>query len=254
MKKFKAIGNNTTQRWKSLTLVMAVAVMAFALSAPLNLVKLNASSGVEVEIVDETTSSPEVRVDGNEIEAISPSGGSNSSGGSGGLGGNEIVKEIMGEKTNSGKLFGFDKFKPTDTDTSWADPIIKGVSYLASIACTAYGALILVQFLVDAICLLWSGFGLILGKLGLSWLYSDTVAALQQFPVQEGRIVPTIENAPTILSGKFRYWIVDAIITAVFGGAILAGVATGLLPTFIELCINIILNIGSWAVGKVKSL
>lgn len=174
---------------------------------------------------------------------VVPNGGSQGSG-------TNIIQQIANGEDHASQLFGTDQFKPQQVDNSWLIPIINGVSWLASAACGIFGTFTLVKMLVDLFCILVPVISTLLDNLSLSWLYSDVCAALIGKTGSEGmpegatpRSLPNVGDvAQGTISGKLVYWFKESMFTAVVAGAVLIGIATGVVPDLINFCVNFIIN------------
>lgn len=166
----------------------------------------------------------------------------------------EQVGDIINGEDHTTDLFGLDKFKPAEADTSWITPVINGVAWVTSALCGLYFAFTLLKLLIDFCCLIMPPIGRGLNNMKLGWIYSDTCAALLGLPAQEGQTLPTIDPMPSNKSGKILYWLTESLVVAVLGGVILVTIATGLLPDLISMAINAFVNAIQYARDWIRAL
>ena len=169
------------------------------------------------------------------------------------------LQQIANGEDHASELLGTDNFRPQQVDNSWLDPIINAVAWLSSALCGIFGAFTLVKMLVDVICILVPIFATLLDSLKVSWLYSDVCAALigksgtEGMKEGESRSLPDVGSAAQgTISSKLVYWFRESIFTAIIAGAVLVGIATGVVPELINFCINFIINGLMWIMRTIK--
>lgn len=183
----------------------------------------------------------------------------------------DIVQDVLRGPDYANDLFHTDQFKPSKVDTNgFLKPIINFVSTLITFFCGIFCVMNLVVMVVDVFCISFRSVAIWFSHRSWQW-FSDTcveITGIAHAPRtnsnQNGGSAPA-PAAPAQPSGgqggsissepftsKMSYWLSQTFWRYVICGALLVGIATGLIPNLINLCINFIVNAGFMIMDKLK--
>lgn len=183
----------------------------------------------------------------------------------------DIVKDVLNGPDYANDLYHTDQFKPSKVDTvGFLKPIINFVSTIITFFCGIFSVMNLIVMVVDVFCISFRSVAIWFSHRSWQW-FSDTCveltgishqprtngqngggAAAPPAPAQTGGNGQGGNISSEPFTSKLAYWFSQTFWRNILCGALLVGIATGLIPNLINIGINFIVNGGFMIMDKLK--